>query len=122
MAADVRNHPAGEIPPPVPQQMEVTLALRGSDAGRVERRGNGEIQNTAARAGKLWLCPIGMVEDSIRIIQDLGNILHDFLAAHLVAKYADAPLPHRQSPIVEHAKMRRVIDYINDNLASEISL
>ncbi|WP_332119703.1 AraC family transcriptional regulator [Azorhizobium caulinodans] len=183
MAAEIRNHPAGEIPPPVPQQMEVTLALRGSDAGRVERRGNGEFQDTAARAGTLWLCPIGVVEDSIRITQDLGSILHmyigheifrdisasvsravspenisyradiddDFLrqvgyrinaeleeetsvgrflvdslarsmAAHLVTTYADASLPHRQSPIVEHAKMRRVIDYINDNLASEISL
>ncbi|SHO66638.1 AraC family transcriptional regulator [Pseudoxanthobacter soli DSM 19599] len=183
IAAEIRNHPAGEIPPPVPRQMEVTLALLGSESGRVERRGNGELQNTAARPGTLWFCPIGVVEESIRITDDLENILHiyigqdvfddisaslsrpvssqniaykagiddDFIrqvgyrivaelqeetsvghflvdslaqtmAAHLVAKYATDATEERPGALIEHAKLRRVIDYINDNIESDISL
>lgn len=183
MAAEIRNHPAGEIPPPVPQQMEITLALSGSPTGRVERRGNGEFQNTAAKPGTIWLCPIGIVEDSIRITGDLERILHmyighdifrdmshamsravspetiayragledDFLrqmgyrisaeleeessvgaflvdslaramASYLVATYCSDPVQERHVPSIEHAKMRRVIDYINDHLEADITL
>lgn len=183
MAAEVRNHPAGEIPPPVPQQMEITLALGGSSTGRVERRGNGEFQDTAARPGTLWLCPIGVVEESIRITDDLSRILHMYLghemfreisdavsrpvspenisyragidddfvrqvgyrisaeleeetsvggllaeslarsmAAHLVAKYSGHAIDERHSPAIDHVRMRRVVDFINDNLEADISL
>lgn len=183
MAAEVRNHPAGEIPPPIPQQMEVTLALCGSQTGWVQRKGNAEFQNTAARPGTLWLCPIGVVEDSIRITDDLSRILHiyighelfkdisrsvsrtvvpesiaycagvedDFirqlgyrinaeleeetsvggllvdslssaLAAHLVATYSSDQMRERETPSIEAFRMRRVIDYISDNLDADISL
>lgn len=183
MAAEIRNHPAGEIPPPVPQQMEITLALFGSPTGRVVRRGNGECQDTAARPGTIWLCPIGVVEDSIRITDDLSRILHmyighdvfsdiaaltsakvspetityradvddDFvrqvgyritaeleeessvgpflveslarsMAAHLVARYSGRVVQDQPGTAIEQFRMRRVIEYINDNLDSDISL
>lgn len=183
LAAEIRNHPAGEIPPPVPQQMEITLALTGSDAGHVERRGSGEFQNTRALPGTLWLCPIGVVEDSIRITDDLSRILHMYigrdlfedvsrsmsrpvsaesiayraglddefirqlgyrisaeleeetsvgrflvdslahtLVAYLVAKYVDAIPAESRSSSIEHVKLRRVIEYINDNLEEDISV
>lgn len=183
MAAEVRNHPAGEIPPPVPQQMEITLALSGSPTGRVERRGNGEWQDTPARPGTLWLCPIGVVEEAIRITDDLSRILHIFIgheifkdvsrtvsrtvspesiayragidddfvrqvgyrisaeleeetsvgrllvdslssamAAHLVATYSSALLRDRETPSIDQVRMRRVVDYINDNLEADVSL
>lgn len=183
MAAEIRNHPAGEIPPPVPQQMEITLALTGSKTGTVERSGGGEFQATLARPGTLWLCPIGLVEDSIRITDDLSRILHIYIgrdvfeeisqsvsrpvspesiayradlddafvrqmayrigaeleeessvgrflvdglaramAAHLVANHI-GPLPKDSAASsIEHAKLRRVIDYINDNLGEDISV
>ena len=183
IAAEVRNHPAGEIPPPVPQQMEITLALFGSQDGRVQRRGNGEFQDTPARPGTLWLCPIGVVEESIRITDDLSRILHIFvghdvfkdvsrsvsrtvlpesiayragieddfirqvgyrisaeleeetsvggllvdslssaLAAHLVATYSSDQMQERETPAIEAFRMRRVLDYISDNLDADISL
>ncbi|MBS7538180.1 helix-turn-helix transcriptional regulator [Ancylobacter lacus] len=183
MAAEIRNHPAGEIPPPVPQQMEITLALAGSETGHVERRGNGEFQSTAARPGTLWLCPIGVVEDSIRITHDLSRILHmyighdvfssisaslsqnispgniayragiddDFvrqigyrltaeleeessagrllaeslasaMASHLFIKYSGINISEKSDTSFDHGKIRRAIDYINDNIHSDISL
>lgn len=183
IAAEVRNHPAGEIPPPVPQQMEITFALTGSETGYVERRGSGELQNTLARPGTLWLCPIGVVEDSIRITDDLSRILHMYIgsdvfddvarsasrgaspqniaykadvedefvrqvacrinaeleeessagrflvdslarsvAAHLVSKYG-GELPREGASLsIEKIKLRRVIDYINDNIDADISV
>lgn len=183
MAAEIRNHPAGEIPPPVPQQMEITLALKGSASGRVQRRGNGEFQDTAARPGTVWLCPIGVVEDSIRITDDLSGILHMFigqeifrdisaslsravspeaiayradlnddfirqvgyrisaeleaessvgaflvdslsrsLASYLIGQYSGHGADERESHSADPSKMRRVVDYINDNLDADISL
>ncbi|MEW6254654.1 MAG: AraC family transcriptional regulator [Pseudomonadota bacterium] len=183
MAAEIRNHPAGEIPPPVPQQMEVTLALFGSPTGRVQRRGNGELQDTAARPGTIWLCPIGVVEDSIRITDDLSDILHMYIAeevladvsaaasrtasvgniayradiddefvrqvgyriraeledessvgpflvdslarsmaAYLVSRYGGGMVQNPSEPAIEQFRMRRVIEYINDNLETDISL
>lgn len=183
MAAEVRNHPAGEIPPPVPQQMEVTLALTSSENGFVERRGSGEQQNTKVFLNTLWLCPIGVAEDSIRITDDLQNILHmyigsevfkdiskstsqavspeniaymagfddDFvrqvgyrinaeleeessvgrflvdslaraMASHLVSKYSNNAPIVVQDVTVESVKLRRVIDYINENIEADITL
>ncbi|UOK69396.1 AraC family transcriptional regulator [Ancylobacter polymorphus] len=183
MAAEIRNHPAGEIPPPVPQQMEITLALRGAEGARVQRRAGGELQDTAVRRGTVWLCPIGVVEDSIRITDDLQDVLHiyigrevfadmsrdlsrpvapeeiayradvddDFLrqvgfrvqaeleqessagrllvdsltralAAHLVSLYAGERRPPLGDVSLDRNRLRRVIDYINDNIESELLL
>ncbi|AVT80237.1 helix-turn-helix domain-containing protein [Rhodopseudomonas palustris] len=80
IGTQVRRHPAGEIPVPVPDQMEVTLAIAGSQTGRVERRSGSAFQNTTARPGTLWFCPIGVTEDSIRITETLPMVQHVFLA------------------------------------------
>ncbi|MET0239472.1 MAG: ATP-binding protein [Sphingobium sp.] len=74
VTAELRAHPAGEIPAICPDQMEITVAISGG--GTVERRGNGQFQSTKARPGTLWLCPIGVQEDSIRITSQLPEILH----------------------------------------------
>lgn len=76
LAAELRFHPAGEIPAIRPEQLEITLATRNALQGWVERRGAGLHQKTAVRHGTLWLCPIGVEEDSIRITAPLPEILH----------------------------------------------
>jgi AraC family transcriptional regulator len=90
MAAEARNHPACKISPPVPHQVEIKLALADSPTGRVERRGNGEFQDTAARPGTLWLCPFGVVEEAIRITDDLSRILHMYLGQEICREISDA--------------------------------
>ncbi|MFC0242200.1 helix-turn-helix domain-containing protein [Rhodopseudomonas telluris] len=80
VSAQLRNHPACDVPAPSPDEMEVTFAMTTSPAGRVERCSGGQFQNTAVRSGTLWFCPIGVREDSIRITQPLSNVLHVFLA------------------------------------------
>lgn len=81
VAAELRSHPACEIPAICPDQMEITLALTDAGSGAVERRGDGMFQRTLVRAGTLWFCPIGVAEDSIRITADLPEILHLYIPA-----------------------------------------
>ena len=76
LGAELRTHPRGEIPAICSEQMEITLATRNATEGWVERRGAGSYQKTAVRHGTLWLCPIGVEEDSIRITAPLPEILH----------------------------------------------
>lgn len=85
LGAEVRAHPACEIPDICSTQMEITLALKGAPSGIVHRRGDGRSQSTAARSGTLWLCPIGVQEDSIRITEPLPEILHLYLPEHQFA-------------------------------------
>lgn len=85
LGAEVRAHPACEIPDICSTQMEITLALQGTPTGFVHRRGDGRFQSTAVRSGTLWFCPIGVQEDSIRITEALPEILHLYLPEHQFA-------------------------------------
>ena len=79
VAAEVRSHPAGEIPDILSDQLEITLALAGDGEAVVTRRGDGALQEARVAAGALWLCPPGVREDLIRITHDLPSILHVYL-------------------------------------------
>lgn len=81
IAAEMRDHPAGEIPDIVSEQLEITLALAGDGSASVTRRGDGERQEARVTTGALWLCPPSVREDSIRISGDLSRILHIYLPA-----------------------------------------
>lgn len=83
LAAELRRHSGCDVPAICPDNMEITLAVRSDPSVHVERRGNGSFQRTAARPGTLWLCPIGVQEDSIRITGALPEILHLYLPASL---------------------------------------
>lgn len=85
IAAELRSHPAGEIPPIRSNQVEVTLALSSNESGYVNRRGNGETQRTAVSAGNIWLCPAGVDEDSIFISEPIERVAHVYLPHSLFA-------------------------------------
>ncbi|MEQ8294734.1 MAG: AraC family transcriptional regulator [Roseovarius sp.] len=79
IAAELRAHPAGEIPDICAQQTEITFAVHGSAGGSVQRRGNGQLQITPSRTGTIWLCPSGIQEDHIRITENIPEVLHVYL-------------------------------------------
>ncbi len=56
------------------------MSLRDSGGGKVGRRGSGSWQETVARTGTLWLCPIGVSEDSIRMTKNLPEVFHLYLS------------------------------------------
>jgi AraC family transcriptional regulator len=89
VAAEVRRHPAGHLPSILPEQMEVTLALTGNRAGVVQRRGNGTRQETRVEPGTVWLCPIGVFEDSIFISEAIEQVAHVYLSASAFAGFSE---------------------------------
>lgn len=88
LAAEIRAHTAGHLPSIMPEQMEVTLALSGDGTGIVQRRGNGTRQETPVLPGTLWLCPIGVFEDSIFMSQPIERVAHVYLPASLFRQFS----------------------------------
>jgi AraC family transcriptional regulator len=85
LAAELRSHPAGDLPPILPEEMEITLSLSGDCGGTVQRRGNGTLQQTRVTPGTVWLCPIGVFEDSIFISRPIAEVAHVYLSASVFA-------------------------------------
>lgn len=86
LAAEVRAHGAGEIPPICSDQMEVTMTLQDAAGAYVSRRGNGVVQRARARSRTLWLCPPGVDEDCIHISEVLPEVLHLYLPQTCLAE------------------------------------
>ena len=89
VAAELRSHPAGDLPAIVPEQMEITLALRRCEGALVSRKGAGQRQRTAVECGAIWLCPVGVGEDEINISAPLDDILHIYLPPQRFSGLAD---------------------------------
>ena len=78
IAAELRRHSRRSIAPVPPTQMEVTLAVRGSNTSVVHRRA-GQTQSNVAETGTIWFCPIGVQEDEISISDAIPEVLHVYL-------------------------------------------
>jgi AraC family transcriptional regulator len=94
LAAELRSHPVSDMPGLVPQQMEVSIAICGRDDGWVLRSGSGERQKTRPLPGTIWLSPIGIADNDIRVTAPLSKILHLYLPARrfsLLAEEYDLP-------------------------------
>lgn len=117
VAAEVRSHPAGDLPAIVPAQMEITLAIRRSPDAHVSRKGAGIRQRTPVEAGTIWLCPVGVGEDDIHISAPLDEILHIYLPAErfetLAGLYGDARI---------RADTVRYLAGVEDPLLAQIGL
>ena len=116
MSAEIRAHPAGELAPIQPAQMEITIALRGNDRSTVFRRGGGIAQQTRARSGTMWFCPIGVAEDDIRIDATIPEVLHIYLQRDQFAE-----LSRETSAEVQPESIRYAAD-VGDELVRQIGL
>jgi len=95
LAAELRSHPVSEMPGLVPQDMEVSIAVRGRHDGWVLRTGAGERQKTRPLPGTLWLSPIGIPDNDIEVTKPLQGILHLYLPAsrfQVLAEEHDVPV------------------------------
>jgi AraC family transcriptional regulator len=89
IAGELRSHPVSDMPGLVPQQMEISIALRGRHDGWVMRTGAGERQKMRPVAGAIWLSPIGIADTDISITKPLPRILHLYIPAQSFAFLAD---------------------------------
>jgi len=66
LAADLRRHPAGELPPFVPQSLEIGVAVVCHAECVVTRKGDGVWQRAQVEPGIVWLCPGPLGKTSCR--------------------------------------------------------
>lgn len=88
LAADLRHHPAGELPPFKPNHLEIGVAVDCHAESVVTRRGDGIWQRTRVEPGIVWLCPPGVLEQDIQI-SDWHDVLHLYLPAERFAQCAE---------------------------------
>jgi AraC family transcriptional regulator len=78
VAAEVRMHPACELPSITLEQMEIGIALRCHPQSVVSRKGDGLQQVTKVEPGTIWLCPAGVHEEDIKV-SAWHEVLHLYL-------------------------------------------
>lgn len=79
LLAERWSHPAGELPSIVPRDTEIAILLSGRTV--VDREGGGQRQFTHGRQGTVWLCPAGVREEFIEVVEPIDDCLHVFLPA-----------------------------------------
>lgn len=90
IAAEVRAHPAGELPPFTSSQTEITIALSGKPGAVVARSAGGMRQETRVERGTIWISPAGIQEEATRITAPLTDIVHIYLPSQCFQKLAGA--------------------------------
>jgi AraC family transcriptional regulator len=98
IAAELRSHPSGDLPPFESNQIEVTVATSGVCDATVSRKGWGLRQKTRVDPGTLWISPVAVAEDDIRISAPLPEILHIYLSPDRFTAFSDVPGLHKASP------------------------
>jgi AraC family transcriptional regulator len=89
LAADLRRHPAGELPAFQPTHLEIGIAVACHAECVVTRRGDSLWQRTQVEPGIVWLCPTGVLEEDIRI-SHWHDVLPLYLPAERFAQYSEA--------------------------------
>ncbi|MFM0058484.1 AraC family transcriptional regulator [Paraburkholderia phytofirmans] len=87
--AELRAHPLCDTPAVKPAHTEITIAVAGSSAGYVTRKGAGQRQKVLPVDGTIWLSPIGVDDNEINIAAPLPEVLHVFLAPDPFVRLAD---------------------------------
>lgn len=88
LAADLRHHPAGKLPPFKPHHLEIGIAIDCHPESVVLRKGEGVWQRTRVEPGIVWLCPPGILEEDIQI-SEWHDVLHLYLPSERFAQCAE---------------------------------
>ncbi len=87
--AELRDHPAGHIASAIQQNVEIVIALRGTDEGSVTRIGTGRRQQSRPSIGTIWIVPIGVGSEEIILTAPMGETLHLYLPGRQFSRLAD---------------------------------
>ena len=116
VAAEIRMHPACELPSITLAQMEIGIALRCHPRSVVSRTGDGLRQVTKVEPGTIWLCPAGVHEEDI-VVSEWHEVLHLYLPVSRFDQLSDSA---GGSPI--RAQSVRYLGGIHDELIRHIGL
>lgn len=82
LAAELRAHAPCNTPLVAPRQLELSIAIRGSDQGYVTRIGAGQRQQTLPLDGTIWLSPESVSDSLVNIAVPLPEVLHLFIPTY----------------------------------------
>ena len=103
LAAELRAHGVCETPAVVPRQLELSMAITGSNEGYVTRTGAGLRQQTVPRNGTIWISPVEVCDNTMNIAVPLPEVLHLFVPTHHFADLAqEFNLPHSASQSIRY--------------------
>lgn len=89
IAIEHRRHPKGELPTFQPQHMEIGIATGCHPECTVSRTGDRLRQHTRVEAGTIWFCPVGVLEEDIRI-SEWHDVLHVYLPPERFGQLTEA--------------------------------
>jgi len=114
IAAEVRMHPACELPAITLEQMEIGIALRCDPNSVVSRTGDGMRQVTRVEPGTIWFCPTGVHEEDITV-SAWHEVLHLYLPPSRFDQISDVSGGARV-----HADSVRYLGGIHDELIRRV--
>jgi AraC family transcriptional regulator len=115
VAAEVRRHPAGELPPFDLKQTELCIATASHSDAIVSRRGGGTEQNTKVIRGTIWTCPAGLREEEIRI-SEWHETLHIYLPSSRFVELSEV-----RGGAMVHDYQIRYLAGLHDDLIRQIA-
>lgn len=115
IAAELRYHPAADLPAFDLKQTEIGVATRCHPDAIVNRRGNGEAQSTRVARGTIWTCPSGVREEEIRLLE-WHECLHIYLPP---SRFLELSNVRGGAPVEAHS-IRYVSD-VSDPLIRQIA-
>jgi len=103
LAAELRSHGVCDTPAVVPRQLELSMAIAGSNDGYVTRTGAGLRQQTVPRNGTLWISPVEVCDNEVNIAVPLPEVLHLFVPTHHLTDLAqEFDLPRSASQSIRY--------------------
>ena len=123
LSAELRAHGACEVPPLVPQHVEICLVVAGNKDSLVRRTVAGFRQEATPVTGATWLSPAGVAK-GIAITAPIPETMHLYLPTALFDRLKDDfNLPAAPAHSIRHAVGVRddVIDQIGRSILSELT-
>ena len=81
LSAELRSHPAGRIASALQWNVEIVISVCGANHGSMIRTAAGRRQQAPCSAGLIWLVPVGIGEEEIRLTAPIPEALHLYLPA-----------------------------------------
>jgi len=89
ISVELRSHPVGTITSFIQQNIEIVIAIGGTEDGLVIRNGAGRQQETRSATGTVWLAPIGIGDEEIIVTAPIPKALHLYVPARQFNLLAD---------------------------------
>ena len=123
LSAELRAHGVCEVPPLIPQHVEICLVVAGNKGGLVRRTVAASRREAMPITGAIWLSPAGVAKE-IAVTAPIPETMHLYLPTALFDRLKDDfNLPAAPAQSIRHAVGVRdaVVDQIGRSILAELT-